>query len=141
MWTEIRAVKWCIWMGLGFVVLIIVSQVGEGGAAAPKEEVEAGQENVISDFGRERAVAYLSEGVTLLALEYGIRLDEDVVGAMLDDKATDTDMGAGSVLALTFSDWWHSPSDKADALLESREVPSEAMQRFADRVAVYQGSH
>ncbi len=141
MWTEIRAVKWCIWMGLGFVVLIIVSQVGEGGAAEPKEDVEAGQENVISDFGRERAVAYLSEGVTLLALEYGIRLDEDVVGAMLDDKATDTDMGAGSVLALTFFDWWHSPSDKADALLESGEVPSEAMQRFADRVAVYQGSH
>ena len=146
MWAKIQAVKWWVWVGLGFVVLIIVGQVGGGGAESPQEKVEAEQGDVIANHGRERAIAYFSEGVTLLALEYGIRLDEDVVRAMMsDDETAFTDMGAGDFLVLTFFDWWDSPSDKADmvrdALLESGTIPSEATQRFADRVAAYQESH
>ena len=40
------------------------------------------REDVVADHGRERAIAYLSQGFTYLALEYGIRLDEDAVRAM-----------------------------------------------------------
>ena len=59
-----------------------------------------------------------------------------------DDETVFADMGVGYFLAFTFFAWWDSPSDKADtvrdALLEAGEVPSEAMQRLADRVAAYQ---
>ena len=138
---QFRAVNWWVWVGIGFVLLVLVVRVVGNGGETTQGTVDEQQED--ADYGRERAIDYFSEGFTFLALEYGIRLDKDVVRAMLsDDETVFADMGVGYFLAFTFFAWWDSPSDKADtvrdALLEAGEVPSEAMQRLADRVAAYQ---
>ena len=111
MWVKGLAGKWWVWVSLGFVFFTIVGTMIPDGQAA-----------------REKAIAYYSEGVTILALEYGIRLDEDVVQAMwLDDETLFPDMGGGKFFKFTFFDWWKSPAEKAhvvrDSILEKRGSP------------------
>ena len=125
-------------LALLFVVILVVAG-GDETTQGPGDE----QEDVVDDYGRERALDYISEGITFLALEYGIRLDVDVVRAMFsDDETLFADMGGGELLAFALFGWLDSPSEKADTvrdvLLEAGEVPSEVMQRIADRVAAYE---
>ena len=140
LWVKGLAGKWWFWVGLGVVALSIV------GAMAPEEQATApDKEQELGEAAREKAIAYFSEGMTILALEYGIRLDEDAVRSMmLENEALLADMGSGSFLLFTVADWWDSPADKGrfmkDSILENGDVPSEVVQVWADRVAAYQGA-
>ena len=142
---QLRAVPWWGWVGIGIIVLALVGQAAGGGGETTPRAVDEQQEDVVGEYGRERAIDYISEGMTFLALEYGIRIDKDVLKSMLsDDETAFVDIGGGEILAFTLFDWWHSPSDKADAirdvLLEAGEVPREFMQKVADVVAAHQGT-
>ena len=123
---------------LGIVLVINAVWAGYEWVKAEAQEAEA-QEETIADQGRERALDYYAEGVTVLALEYGIRLDEREVRDLLDDKEFGREIGSGLAMGIIFWDWWDSPADKArtvkDAILEDGNVPSEVMQSFADRLA------
>lgn len=111
---------------IGVVLVIDAARVDD----EPTVKAEA-EEETIADLGRERALDYYAEGFTVLALEYGIRLDEREVRALLDDVELWREIGDGLAMGIIFLDWWDSPADRArtvkDALLERGDVPSEFM--------------
>ncbi len=137
----LQGIKWWVWAGIGLIVLVLILQAGDGSTRETVNEGQSGGDSVADD-SRQRVIEYVSEALTFLSLEYGIRLDEETLRSMLsEDETAFTDLGAGEWLTFTFLDWWDSPSDKADRirdlLLEDGQVPKEAMQNLADRLATY----
>ncbi len=119
---------------IGIVLVINAVSVGDEPQVKPED-----QEGSIAGLGRERVLDYYAEGITVLALEYAIRLDEREVRALLDDLEMGLEIGDVSALAIIVQDWRDSPAEKArlvkDGLLESGDVPSEVIQSIADVLA------
>ena len=131
---ENRLATWCWW--ILFVVVIV--GVGSCFARDAVTSVEDGEEIT---YGRDLR-DYFAESVHFLALEYGIRIDESAVRAMLEDVDVGEDLSGKDAFLFWAATLGDSPSEKADwlrdVILQDGDVPSEEMQKWADKVEAYQ---